>query len=57
MLRKHTERIVDGGDGSGEGQKGRQLRLRAWTSNQRSQAAPPSPERIEQLSKFGMRWA
>ncbi|WP_406472568.1 Helicase associated domain protein [Streptomyces platensis] len=50
--RKHIERIV-----VGEDQEERELRLGAWTSNQRSRAATLSPQRIEQLSAIGMRWA
>ncbi|MFD7246861.1 DEAD/DEAH box helicase [Streptomyces massasporeus] len=50
--RKHIERIV-----IGEDHEERQLRLGAWISNQRSRAATLSPERIEQLSTIGMRWA
>jgi hypothetical protein len=34
-----------------------ELKLGAWISNQRSRAAMLSPERIEQLSAIGMRWA
>ncbi|WP_406483821.1 Helicase associated domain protein [Streptomyces platensis] len=34
-----------------------QFRLGAWVSNQRSRAATLSPERAEQLSAIGMRWA
>ncbi len=62
--RKHIETIVVGsgrgeaGDREdGEGQEVRQVRLGAWVSNQRSRAAALSPERIEQLSSIGMRWA
>ncbi|MFJ3161404.1 DEAD/DEAH box helicase [Streptomyces kanasensis] len=64
--RKHIETIAVGGDGnhgsggdgsSGEDQEERELRLGAWISNQRSRAATLSPERIEQLSAIGMRWA
>lgn len=59
--RKHIETIIVGGDdrngGSGEEQKERQIKLGAWISNQRSRAATLSPERIEQLSTIGMRWA
>ncbi|MFJ3235904.1 helicase associated domain-containing protein [Streptomyces sp. NPDC086787] len=40
-----------------EDQEERQIRLGAWIGNQRSRAATLSPERIEQLSKVGMRWA
>ncbi|MER6307652.1 Helicase associated domain protein [Streptomyces sp. NPDC001657] len=47
--RKHIERIVVGEE--------RELRLGAWVSNQRSRGATLAPERIEQLSKIGMRWA
>ncbi|MFJ9473044.1 DEAD/DEAH box helicase [Streptomyces caniferus] len=50
--RKHIERIV-----VGEDQEERELRLGAWTSNQRSRAATLSPERVEQLSAIGMRWS
>ncbi|MFC9227458.1 helicase associated domain-containing protein [Streptomyces decoyicus] len=49
--RKHVERIV------GEDQEERELRLGAWIGNQRSRAAALSPERVEQLSAIGMRWA
>ncbi|MFJ5646379.1 Helicase associated domain protein [Streptomyces sp. NPDC093223] len=54
--RKHVERIVVG-DGNGEDQEERELRLGAWIGNQRSRAATLSSERVEQLSKVGMRWA
>ncbi|MFF7558191.1 Helicase associated domain protein [Streptomyces olivaceus] len=49
--RKHIERII------GEDQEERELRLGAWIGNQRSRAATLSPERVEQLSAVGMRWA
>ncbi|MER6571083.1 helicase associated domain-containing protein, partial [Streptomyces sp. NPDC001093] len=49
--RKHIERIV------GEDQEQHELRLGAWINNQRSRAATLSPERVEQLSAIGMRWA
>ncbi|WP_408997296.1 helicase associated domain-containing protein [Streptomyces europaeiscabiei] len=58
--RKHIETIVIGGAGdgdSGEDQEERELRLGAWVGNQRSRAATLTPERIEQLSKIGMRWS
>ncbi|MFG2776052.1 Helicase associated domain protein [Streptomyces sp. NPDC048350] len=58
--RKHVERIVVGGDGSGgsgEGQEVREIRLGAWIGNQRSRAATLTPERMEQLSAIGMRWS
>jgi hypothetical protein len=48
--RKHVERIV------GEDQEEREYRLGAWIGNQRSRAAPLTPERVEQLSAIGMRW-
>jgi hypothetical protein len=54
--RKHVETITMGGDG-GEDQEQRELRLGAWISNQRSRAATLAPERVEQLSAIGMRWA
>ncbi|MEU3174991.1 Helicase associated domain protein [Streptomyces sp. NPDC007000] len=50
--RKHVETIV-----VGEDQEERELRLGAWVGNQRSRAATLSPERVEQLSAIGMRWA
>ncbi|MCW7989080.1 hypothetical protein XF35_28495 [Streptomyces platensis subsp. clarensis] len=49
--RKHIERIV------GEDQEERELRLGAWIGNQGSRAATLPPERAEQLSAIGMRWA
>ncbi|WP_107059978.1 helicase associated domain-containing protein, partial [Streptomyces sp. NRRL S-474] len=63
--RKHIERIavVSGEDRAasgredGEGPEVQELKLGAWISNQRSRAATLSPERIEQLSAIGMRWA
>ncbi|MGW0819439.1 helicase associated domain-containing protein [Streptomyces viridiviolaceus] len=54
-----VETITSGGDdngGSGKHQEVRQLRLGAWTSNQRSRAATLTEERREQLSAVGMRW-
>jgi hypothetical protein len=57
--RKHVEWIVvgdHGSSGSGESQEKRELRLGAWIGNQRSRAATLTPERVEQLSKIGMRW-
>ncbi|MFI9569092.1 helicase associated domain-containing protein [Streptomyces rishiriensis] len=47
----HIERIV------GEDQEERGLKLGAWIGNQRSRAATLRPERVEQLSAIGMRWA
>ncbi|GAA3502724.1 hypothetical protein GCM10019016_098330 [Streptomyces prasinosporus] len=54
--RKHVERILVG-DGGDEGQEVRELKLGAWIGNQRSRAATLPPERVEQLSAIGMRWA
>jgi hypothetical protein len=61
--RKHIERIaLDNGDDnrngkSGRDQEEREIKLGAWVSNQRSRAATLVPERVEQLSAIGMRWA
>ncbi|SMQ21780.1 Type III restriction enzyme, res subunit, partial [Streptomyces sp. Ag82_O1-12] len=58
--RKHVEQIVVGGDGEGDGgedHEERELKLGAWIGNQRSRAATLAPERVEQLSAIGMRWA
>ncbi|WP_435878648.1 helicase associated domain-containing protein [Streptomyces bacillaris] len=49
--RKHVETVL-----SEDGRED-QYRLGAWVNNQRSRAAALSPERMEQLSKVGMRWA
>ncbi|MEW1797971.1 DEAD/DEAH box helicase [Streptomyces niveus] len=49
--RKHVETVL-----SQDGWE-LQFRLGAWVSNQRSRAATLTPERIEQLSQFGMRWS
>ncbi|WP_079163947.1 DEAD/DEAH box helicase [Streptomyces parvulus] len=49
--RKHIERTV------GDDQEARELKLGAWIGNQRSRAAALAPERVEQLSAIGMRWA
>ncbi|EFL37196.1 helicase [Streptomyces viridochromogenes DSM 40736] len=54
--RKHIERIVVA-ERDGQDQEERELKLGAWISNQRSRAATLSPERVEQLSAIGMRWA
>ncbi|MFF0291792.1 Helicase associated domain protein [Streptomyces sp. NPDC005262] len=56
--RKHIETITVRGDG-GKNQEQRDvtLKLGAWVGNQRSRAATLTPERVEQLSKIGMRWA
>ncbi|MGI3225464.1 Helicase associated domain protein [Streptomyces sp. GTA36] len=53
--RRHVERIVTGDDG--QDQEERNLKLGAWISNQRSRAATLAPERVEQLTAIGMRWA
>ncbi|MFE3559154.1 helicase associated domain-containing protein [Streptomyces sp. NPDC059193] len=49
--RKHGETVLseDGGE--------LQFRLGSWVNNQRSRSAALSPERVEQLSKVGMRWS
>ncbi|WP_435280062.1 Helicase associated domain protein [Streptomyces sp. 1222.5] len=49
--RKHIEQFID------DGQEEREVRLGAWIGNQRSRAAALSPERVQQLSAIGMRWA
>ncbi|MFD0055869.1 helicase associated domain-containing protein [Streptomyces sp. NPDC127168] len=33
------------------------MKLGAWIGSQRSRAAALAPERVEQLSAIGMRWA
>lgn len=53
--RKHIETITLG-QGDGEDQEQRDLRLGAWVGNQRSRAATLTPERVEQLTQIGMRW-
>ncbi|MGW8985060.1 Helicase associated domain protein [Streptomyces parvus] len=49
--RKHVETVL-----SEDGWE-LQFRLGSWVNNQRSRAAELSPERVEQLSKVGMRWS
>ncbi|MFE0686432.1 Helicase associated domain protein [Streptomyces sp. NPDC058961] len=49
--RKHIETVHS------EGGEELQQRLGAWINNQRSRAATLTPERMEQLSAIGMRWA
>ncbi|MFC9616586.1 Helicase associated domain protein [Streptomyces sp. NPDC056938] len=49
--RKHVETVL-----SEDGLE-LQYRLGAWVNNQRSRAATLSPQRVEQLSKVGMRWS
>ncbi|MGQ4732568.1 Helicase associated domain protein [Streptomyces sp. Ju416(a)] len=51
VSRKHVETVL-----AEDGQED-QYRLGAWVNNQRSRAAGLSPERVEQLSKVGMRWS
>lgn len=53
--RKHVETITLGGDG--QAQRDVPLKLGTWVDNQRRRAATLTPERMEQLSKVGMRWA
>ncbi|MFD4627538.1 Helicase associated domain protein [Streptomyces sp. NPDC058475] len=53
--RKHVE-TISVGQGDGEDQEQRDLRLGAWIGNQRSRAASLTPERVQQLSAIGMRW-
>ncbi|MFF8196631.1 Helicase associated domain protein [Streptomyces bobili] len=53
--RKHVETILV--SGNGEDKEEREIKLGAWIGNQRSRAAALSPERVEQLSAIGMRWA
>ncbi|WP_436843890.1 helicase associated domain-containing protein [Streptomyces sioyaensis] len=56
--RKHVETIIVGAaDGEDQEQRHVQLKLGAWVSNQRSRAVALSPERVEQLSRVGMRWS
>ncbi|WP_420713603.1 helicase associated domain-containing protein [Streptomyces sp. WM4235] len=53
--RKHIETIALGGDG--QAQRDVPLKLGTWVDNQRRRATTLTPERMEQLSKVGMRWA
>ncbi|MFI6768641.1 Helicase associated domain protein [Streptomyces sp. NPDC050355] len=55
--RKHIETITMGDDGEDQEQRDVPLKLGAWIGNQRSRATSLAPERVEQLSKIGMRWA
>ncbi|MFF4427412.1 helicase associated domain-containing protein [Streptomyces sp. NPDC001549] len=55
--RKHVETITVGGEGSkGQAPRDVPLKLGTWVDNQRRRAATLTPERVEQLSKIGMRW-
>ncbi|WP_412074639.1 helicase associated domain-containing protein [Streptomyces xanthophaeus] len=55
--RKHVETITVGGDSEDQAQRDVPLKLGTWVDNQRRRAATLTPERVEQLSKVGMRWA
>ncbi|WP_436844286.1 helicase associated domain-containing protein [Streptomyces subrutilus] len=56
--RKHIETITVGGSGrDGQAQRDVELKLGTWVANQRRRAVTLTPERVEQLSKAGMRWA
>lgn len=57
--RKHTETItISQGDSEDQKQpEQRDLRLGAWINNQRTRATTLTPQRIEQLTQIGMRWA
>ncbi|AWZ16126.1 DEAD/DEAH box helicase [Streptomyces sp. ICC1] len=55
--RKHIETITIGGDSQDQAQRDVELRLGAWIANQRTRASTLTPQRTEQLSKVGMRWA
>ncbi|MFG2880651.1 helicase associated domain-containing protein [Streptomyces sp. NPDC048337] len=52
--RKHIETITTG---DGQAQQDVALKLGTWVDNQRRRAAALTPERVELLSKVGMRWA
>lgn len=53
--RKHIETITL--DSDGQAQQDVPLKLGTWVDNQRRRIATLSTERVEQLSKVGMRWA
>ncbi|MFG2894952.1 Helicase associated domain protein [Streptomyces sp. NPDC048248] len=56
--RIHIETVtLSTAHGGGQEQREVQLKLGAWVGNQRSRAATLTPERVEQLSAVGMRWA
>ncbi|WP_051833502.1 helicase associated domain-containing protein [Streptomyces katrae] len=52
--RKHIETITTG---DGQAQRDVALKLGTWVDNQRRRAGTLTPERVELLSKVGMRWA
>lgn len=55
--RKHVETITIGDGDDDQAQRDVPLKLGTWVDNQRRRAATLTPERVEQLSKVGMRWA
>ncbi|WP_420716592.1 Helicase associated domain protein [Streptomyces sp. H27-H1] len=56
--RKHVETITLGGDSSeDQAQRDVELKLGMWVHNQRRRAATLTPQRVELLSRVGMRWA
>ncbi|MFF8731726.1 Helicase associated domain protein [Streptomyces sp. NPDC015171] len=55
--RKHLETLVGDDGRNGAGQGPREIKLGAWIGNQRSRAATLTPERMEQLTRIGMRWS
>lgn len=55
--RKHVETITIGGDSEDQAQQDVSLKVGTWIDNQRRRAATLTPERVDQLSKVGMRWA
>ncbi|MFD6418759.1 Helicase associated domain protein [Streptomyces sp. NPDC060194] len=54
--RKHVETVAPG-TGDSPVRREVSVRLGAWISNQRSRAAALAPERVQQLTSLGMRWA
>ncbi|MFC8270128.1 Helicase associated domain protein [Streptomyces cinereoruber] len=55
--RNHVETLVLGDGEKVQERREVSLKLGAWVGNQRTRAASFSPERLEQLSAIGMRWA
>ncbi|MFC8795780.1 helicase associated domain-containing protein [Streptomyces cinereoruber] len=55
--RNHVETLVLGDGEKVQERREVSLKLGAWVGNQRTRAASLSPERLEQLSAIGMRWA